>query len=366
MKYTKGYKFRLYPNKTQKIFLNKILGCCRFVYNYFLAVRKESWEKDKKSVGYNQTSSMLTQLKKEISWLNEADSIALQQSLRNLDTSYQNFFKNERGYPKLKSKKNHRQTYRTMKIRIEGKRIRLPKVGSIKFEQSREIRGRILNATITRTATEKYFVSLCIEEDIVDNLKRNNGGKIGIDVGLKEFYTDNLGKTVENPRILKSLTAKLRHEQKRLSRRKIGSNNRNKQRIKVARVHEKIANARLDFLHKESTRMCRENQTIAVESLQVKNLMKNHKLAKAISDVSWGEFFRQLSYKSILYGCDLIKIPTFYPSSQICSNCGFQNPITKNLNVRSWHCPKCGTYHDRDVNAAKNILQKALEIKNSA
>lgn len=222
MEYTKGYKFRLYPNKTQKNLLNKILGCCRFVYNRFLAVRKESWEKDKKSVGYTQTSSMLTRLKKEISWLNEADSIALQQSLRNLDTAYQNFFKNDRGYPKFKSKKKRRQTYRTVSkiIRIEGKRIRLPKVGSIKFEQSREIHGKILNATITRTATEKYFVSLCVEEDIADNLKRNNGGQIGIDVGLKEFYTDNFGKTVANPRILRNLTVKLRREQRRLSKRK--------------------------------------------------------------------------------------------------------------------------------------------------
>ena len=366
MNYIKGYKFRLYPNKTQKILLNKILGCCRFVYNHFLAVRRESWEKDKKSVNYTQTSSMLTQLKKEISWLNEADSIALQQSLKNLDIAYQNFFGNGRGYPKYKSKRNHRQTYRTVSkiIRIEGKRIKLPKVGLVKFEQSREFQGRILSATITRTAAEKYFVSLCVEEDIADNLKQNNGGQIGIDVGLKEFYTDNFGNTVANPRILKSLTAKLCREQKRFSRRKIGSNNRNKQRVKVARVHEKIANARLDFLHKESTRLCRENQTIAVESLQVKNLMRNHKLAKAISDVSWGEFFRQLSYKSVLYGCDLIKIPTFYPSSQTCSCCGFKNPITKNLSVRNWHCPNCGTFHYRDLNAAKNILQKALEIKN--
>jgi putative transposase len=365
MQYTKGYKFRLYPNKTQKTLLNKILGSCRFVYNHFLNVRRETYETYKKSVSYAQTSSMLTQLKKEITWLNESDSIALQQSLRNLDTAYQNFFKHDRGYPKFKSKKNHRQTYKTMGVRIEGKRIRLPKVGQVKFEQSREFQGKILSATITRTATEKYFVSLCIEEDIADSLKLNAGKQIGIDVGLKEFYTDNFGNSISNPRILKSLTVKLCREQRRLSKKKIGSNNRNKQRIKVAKVHERIVNTRLDFLHKESTRLCRENQTIAVESLQVKNLMKNHKLAKAISDVSWGEFFRQLNYKAILYGCDLIKVPTFYPSSQTCSNCGFQNPITKNLNVRSWFCPKCGTFHDRDINAAVNILQKALEIKNS-
>ena len=212
------------------------------MYDRFLTIRKESWENEKKSVSYTQTSSMLTQLKKEILWLNDADSIALQQSLRNLDTAYQNFFKNDRGYPKYKSKKNHRQTYRTVSkiIRVEGKRIRLPKVGSVKFEQSRDFHGKILSATITKTATEKYFVSLCVQEDIADNLKRNNGGQIGIDVGLKEFYTDNFGNTVSNPRILKRLTAKLSREQRRLSKRKIGSNNRNKQRIKVARVHEKI------------------------------------------------------------------------------------------------------------------------------
>lgn len=197
-------------------------------------------------------------------------------------------------------------------------------------------------------------------------MKLNAGKQVGIDVGLKEFYTDNFGNTVSNPRILKRLAVKLRREQRRLSKKKISSNNRNKQRIKVARVHEKIVDARLDFLHKESTRLCRENQTIAVESLQVKNLMRNHKLAKAISDASWGEFFRQLSYKSVLYGCDLIKIPTFYPSSQTCSCCGFQNPMTKNLSVRSWRCPNCGAFHDRDLNAAKNILHKALEMKNSA
>lgn len=337
------------------------MSFCVQSFSYY--PQRESWENEKKSVGYTQTSSMLTKLKKEISWLKESDSIALQQSLRNLDTAYQNFFKKDRNYPKYKSKKNHRQTYRTMGIRIEGGRIKLPKVGLVKFEQSRKFQGKILSATITRTATEKYFVSLCVEEEIADNLKINQGGEIGLDVGLKEFYTDSFGRTVSNPQILKRLTVKLCREQRRLSKKIIGSNNRNKQRIKVARVHEKISNARLDFLHKETTRLCRENQTIAVESLQVKNLMKNHKLAKAISDASWGEFFRQLSYKSILYGCDLIKIPTFYPSSQTCSCCGFKNPLTKNLSVRSWHCPKCRTIHERDLNAAKNILQKALEIK---
>ena len=312
----------------------------------------------------------MTQLKRDIDhlWLNEADSIALQQSLRDLDTAYQNFFKRKNGYPKYKSKHNHKQTYRTISkiIRIEGKYINLPKVGLVEFRQSRQIKGKIINATITKNASGKYFISLCVEEDLADDLKLNQGGEIGIDVGLKEFYTDNFGNVVLNPKILKRLTKKLIKEQKRLSRRMRESRNREKQRVKVAIVHEKIANTRLDFLHKQTTKLCRENQTIAVESLRVKNLLKNHKLARAISDVSWGEFFRQLSYKSILYGCDLIKVPTFYPSSQTCSQCGSKNPLTKDLKVRSWKCPKCGALHDRDENAAKNILAKALEIKNSA
>lgn len=370
MQYIKGYKFRLYPNREQKILLNKTLGCCRFVFNHFLNVRRESWENEKKAVSYNNTSALMTQLKTDEKhlWLKEVDSIALQQALRDLDVAYQNFFKHGRGYPKFKSKRNHLQSYRTCgkSIRIEGKRIRLPKVGSVYFEQSRELQGRILNVTITKTATEKYYVSLCVEEDIADNLKRNDGGQVGIDVGLKEFCTFSNGKVVANPRRLQSQSKKLTKEQRALSRRKLDSKNRNRQRIRLARIHEKIANTRRDFLHKLTTQLCRENQTIAVETLNVQGMLQNHKLAKSITDASWGEFFRQLQYKAFLYGCDVLKVPTFYPSSQTCSNCGHKNPITKNLGVREWICPKCEAHHDRDQNAAINILHKALEMKNSA
>ena len=372
MEYIKGYKFRLYPNKTQAILLNKTLGCCRFVFNHFLAVRRDSWEKDKKSVSYSETSSLMTQLKSDEShmWLKEVDSVALQQSLRDLDVAYQNFFKHGRGYPKFKSKRNHRQSYRTQndgkKIRVEGRRIKLPKVGLVRFEQSREFNGRILNATVTRTATGKYFVSLCVQEDIADNLRQNDGGQIGLDVGLKEFCTDNQGKTVANPKPLRRLSKKLTKAQRKLSRRKLDSHNRNRQRIKFARIHEKITNIRKDFLHKLTTKLCRENQTIAVESLNVQGMMRNHKLARAIADVSWGEFFRQLQYKAFFYGCEVIKVPTFYPSSQTCCTCGYKNPLTKDLSVRHWICPMCGSVHDRDQNAAINILRKALALKNSA
>ena len=368
MKYTNGYKFRLYPNKTQTILLNKTLGCCRFVFNHFFSVRRDSWEKEKKSVSYNETSTLMTQLKSDENhlWLKEVDSVALQQSLRDLDVAYQNFFKHDKGYPKFKSKRNRLQSYRTMNIKIEGKRIKLPKVGLVRFEQSREFNGRILNATVTRTATGKYFVSLCVEEDIADNLRQNDGGQIGLDVGLKEFCTDNHGNKFVNPKPLRHLSKKLTKAQRKLSRRKLDSHNRNRQRIILARVHEKITNIRRDFLHKLTTKLCRENQTIAVESLNVQGMMKNHKLARAIADVSWGEFFRQLQYKAILYGCDVIKVPTFYPSSQTCCTCGYKNSLTKDLSIRHWTCPICGTAHDRDQNAAINILRKALESKNSA
>jgi putative transposase len=251
-------------------------------------------------------------------------------------------------------------------IRIEDNRIKLPKVGFVKIKQSREFGGRILNATVSCTASGKYFISLCVETDKESLLRPNNGKQIGIDVGLKVFYSDSNGDVVENPHPLKKFKRKLRREQRRLSRKMPKSENRNKARIRVARVHERITNIRKDFLHKMSTQLVCENQTVAVEHLNIKGLLKNHKLAKSISDVSWCEFFRQLAYKAELHGGELLKVDTFYPSSQTCSACGYQNPLTKDLSVREWDCPKCGTHHDRDVNAAKNILHKALEDKSKA
>ena len=236
----------------------------------------------------------------------------------------------------------------------------------MKTKLSREFEGRILNATVSRTPAGKYFVSLCVEMDIELLLRRNNGRQIGIDVGIKEFYSNDQGNTVANPHILKGMEKKLKRLQRSLSRKVKGSNNRNKARIKVARLQERIANIRKDFLHKESTNLVRENQLIAVENLKIKNMLRNHKLAKVISDVSWAEFFRMLEYKAKLYGCDVVKVDTFYPSSQTCSCCGYQNKATKNLGIRKWTCPQCNTQHDRDVNAARNILRKALEMQKSA
>ena len=368
--YMMGYKYRIYPNKTQANLINKTLGSCRFVFNHFLAVRRDQWNANHQSVNYNQTSALLTELKRreETCWLKDADGVALQESLRNLDNAYKNFFKKRAKYPRFKSKHSHSQSYRTRNqsnnVHFVNGKLKLPKIGLVKIKQNRDFDGRILNATVSRTASGKYFVSFCVEQNVENMWQVNNGGQIGIDVGLKEFYTDSNGNTVANPRILRKFSRKLTREQRKLSRKMPRSKNRDKQRIRVARIHEKIVNIRKDFLHKVSTQLVRENQTIAVEDLKVKNMLKNHKLAKAISDVSWSEFFRQLEYKAKLHGTEVLKVPTFYPSSQTCHICGYQNQKVKNLSVRKWTCPNCGEPDmDRDINAAINILTKALADK---
>ena len=360
----KGVKFRIYPNKEQRNLINQTLGCCRLVYNMGLDMRNKAFENGEK-VNYSKTSAMLTELKRndEFSFLRDVEAVALQQSLRDLDQGFVNFFQKRARHPRFKSKHSNRQSYRTMNqnnnIRIVDKYIKLPKLGYVKIRQSMEV-GRINNATIERTPTGKFFVVLNVEFE--PKVKQNNGGSIGIDVGIKEFYSDSNGNVVSNPKFLEKSSRKLGREQRRLSRKKKGSNNRNKQRIKVAKVYEKITNKRNDFLQKISTMLIGENQVICIEDLKIKNMVRNRKLAKHISSVSWGNFFNMLEYKANWYGNNIIKVPTMYPSSQTCSCCGYKNPLVKNLAVRKWECPNCHTIHDRDTNASINILNKGLSI----
>ena len=330
-------------------------------------MRNEAFENGRK-VGYSQTSAMLTELKRSdaFAFLKVVDSIALQQSLRDLDRGFVNFFQKRAAHPIFKSKHNRHQSYRTVNqgdnIRIAGKYIKLPKLGYVKIRQSMEV-GKIKNVTVEHTPTDKYFAVLNVEFE--PQPRPNKGGHIGIDVGIKEFYSDSNGNVVSNPKYLEKTMRKLIREQRKLSRKQKNSNNRNKQRVKVASVHEKIANQRNDFLQKQSTLLIRENQTICIEDLNVKNMIRNHKLAQHIGSASWSKFFDMLAYKSVWYGNDVVKVPTMYPSSQTCSCCGYKNPLVKNLSIRVWECPDCHAVHNRDTNASINILKKGLQMQSA-
>lgn len=305
-------------------------------------------------------------LKKEYEWLKEVDKWSLSNSVFNMDSAYQKFFKEHAGYPKFKSKKDNRRSYTTtfncnnIEVSFDGNKIKLPKLKWVKTKVSQAFIEKIKSATISQTPSGKYFVSILVDCEIKTLDPVEN--KIGIDLGIKDLVITSDGEKFQNPKALQKYQDKLAREQKKLSKKKPGSKNRNKQRIEVAKVYEKIANIRKDNLHKISHKLTNENQVIVSENLQVSNMVKNHNLAKSISDCGWYELTRQLQYKAEWYGRMYLKVDTFYPSSQTCNCCGYVNPEIKNLSIRRWECPECHIVHDRDINAAKNILNEGLKL----
>lgn len=365
----KAYKYRIYPNEGQKLQIGKTFGCCRFVYNQTLAYRKEKYEIKKESINKTACNNYVNQvLKKEFEWLKEVDKFALTNSVYNMDSAYQKFFREHAGYPKFKSKRDGKKSYNTNytngNIAVESNKIKLPKLKWVKAKVHREFTGNIKSATISQVSSGKYFVSILVETGHIP--MEQTYGQVGIDLGIKDLLITSDGEKKNNIRTTKKYEKKLSKEQRRLAHKQKGSSNWNKQRIKVARLHEKISNTMKDYLHKISYELIKENQLIVSEDLAVSNMVKNHHLAKAISDCGWSELTRQLTYKANWNERKYIKIGRFTKSSQPCSICGYINRNTKDLSLREWTCPLCGAVHDRDVNAAINILNEGIRLLNIA
>lgn len=360
----KGYKFRIYPNEEQIELIEKTFGCTRFVYNHFLDQRIKVYKSEGKSVKYTEQQNQLPILKKELPWLKGVDSTSLQMSLRHLDNAFKNFFSDKKTeFPKFKSKKKSKKSYTVNyvnnNIEVKKNKVKLPKLKWVSAKVHRYVEGRIIKATISKSPTNKYYVSIITELEIEPLHTKETS--IGIDLGILHFAIFSDGERIKNHKYLKNTLEKLSKEQRKLSKKEKFSNNWYKQKNKVSKIHEKIKNARQDFLQKLSKRIIDENQIIILEDLKIKNMMKNKKLSRDISDVSWNKFYNYLEYKAKWRGRTLHIIDKWFPSSKTCSNCGHIMESMP-LNIRKWDCPSCNTKDiDRDINASINILRQGLK-----
>lgn len=359
----RSYKFRLYPNSEQKVFFEKTFGCVRFIYNRMLSDKIKHYAETKQRL--NNTPA---QYKNEFEWLKEVDSLALANAQMNLQTAYNNFFKSPKvGFPKFKSKKSNRKSYTTNRVDnnifIADGRIRLPKVGFVKIKQHRNIPVdyKLKSVTVSQTPSGKYYASVLFEyENQVQ--KQTPHTFLGLDFSMHELYKDSNGNEPCYPRYYRQSEKKLAKEQRKLSKMLKNSHNRNKQRIKVAKIHEKIANQRKDFLHKQSRQLVNTYDCICIEDINMKEMAKSLNFGKSVADNGWGMFVTFLKYKLEDMGKQLVKADKFFASSQLCNVCGYKNSETKNLNIRAWDCPECGTHHDRDINAAINIRNEGIRL----
>ena len=357
----KAFKYRIYPTVEQRLLLAKSFGCCRFFYNYALNQTSQTYQETGKGLSRNQIINLLPDLKKEYEWLREAPSQALQQVALNLSSAFLNFFEGRARYPRFKKKQNRQSLRLPQGCKMEGDYLKLPKFGKVYCRVSRQLEGQLKSVTLSQTPSGGYYAS-CLFEDGKEKPEQSADGKaVGIDLGLNEFAITSDGTKHGSRKYYRKYERKLASKQKELSRKQKGSNNHRKARVKVARVHEKITRCREDFLHKLSRNLVDENQVIVVENLALKNMVRNSKLAKSISDAGWGQFLTMLKYKAQWEGKTYIEVDRFFPSSKTCHHCLHQVESLP-LEIRNWECPSCETKHDRDINAACNIRDEGLRI----